>query len=161
MKRNHRGALWSIALLALAVLPRGAVAGPPEGGPGGGSMRHGPPPIDRVLGEHAEELGLDAATLAQVEGIAAAAYEEEQPLRDAVNGEREKLRALLDQDAPDEETVMRQVEAIGAAETELHKQRLRTMLTVRALLTPEQRQGLVRIFEERREKHWKKRERPD
>jgi Spy/CpxP family protein refolding chaperone len=157
MKRNLRGAIWGLALLALVALPRGAAAGPPEGGPG----RHGPPPIDRLLGEHAEELGLDAATLEQVEGIAAAAHEQEQPLRDALHGEREKLRALLDQDAPDEEAVMQQVESIGAAETELHKQRLRTMLAVRALLTPEQRQGLVRIFEERREKHWKKRARPD
>ena len=45
---------------------------------------------------------------------------------------------------------MQWADRIGAAETELKKQRLRTMLEVRALLSPEQRQKLVKIFEERR-----------
>ena len=45
---------------------------------------------------------------------------------------------------------MQWADRIGAVETELKKQRLRTMLEVRALLSPEQRQKLVKIFEERR-----------
>jgi Spy/CpxP family protein refolding chaperone len=45
---------------------------------------------------------------------------------------------------------MQWADRVGAAETELKKQRLRTMLEVRALLSPEQRQKLVKIFEERR-----------
>jgi Spy/CpxP family protein refolding chaperone len=138
------------ALLVLAALPGVAAATPRDREASGGRRHHGPPPIDRVLEEHAEELGLDAATLQRVEEIADVAHEQEQPLREALHDEREELRALLDQDAPDEESVMRQLEAIGAAETQLHKHRLRTLLTVRALLTPEQRKELLRIFEERR-----------
>jgi Spy/CpxP family protein refolding chaperone len=161
--RPPRRALCGLAALALAAAPLAAAAQPPGGGRGGGPMRHGPPPIERVLGEHAEELGIDDALLEEVQGIAEKAREAERPLADALQGEREELRALLDQDAPDEEAVMRQVEAVGAAETALHKHRLHTMLAVRARLTPEQRQGLVEIFEERRARHeerWKKKRSP-
>ena len=45
---------------------------------------------------------------------------------------------------------MQWADRIGAADTGLKKQRLRTMLEIRTLLTPERRQKLVTIFEERR-----------
>jgi Spy/CpxP family protein refolding chaperone len=48
---------------------------------------------------------------------------------------------------------MQQAEKIGALETDLQKQRLHTMLRIRALLTPEQRDELVKIHEERRGRH--------
>lgn len=168
MRKTRRGvasrpSLAGLVALALLSAPRDGAAQPPGGGPGGGPMRHGPPPIERVLGEHAKELGIDDALLEEVQGIAEKAREQERPLADALQGEREELRALLDQEAPDEEAVMRQVEAVGAAETELHKHRLHTMLAVRARLTPEQRQGLVEIFEERRARHaerWKEQRSP-
>ena len=60
------------------------------------------------------------------------------------------MRKLLDQEAPDLNGILRQADRIGAIETELNKLRLRTMLRIRGLLTPEQRQELVRIHEERR-----------
>ncbi len=44
-------------------------------------------------------------------------------------------------------------DAIGAAETALQKERLRTMLAVRALLTSDQRRELVKIHEEFRARH--------
>ncbi len=53
---------------------------------------------------------------------------------------------------------MRQAERIGAAKTELKKERLRTMLSIRALLTPEQRRELVRIHEEMRAE-WREKKR--
>jgi Spy/CpxP family protein refolding chaperone len=48
----------------------------------------------------------------------------------------------LEQEDPDEAAVMEQAEAIGALRTESRKQGLRTLLDVRALLTPEQRDDL-------------------
>jgi Spy/CpxP family protein refolding chaperone len=60
------------------------------------------------------------------------------------------MRGLLEADSPKLDDVMQWADRVGAAETELKKQRLRTMLEVRALLSPEQRQKLVKIFEERR-----------
>jgi Spy/CpxP family protein refolding chaperone len=66
----------------------------------------------------------------------------------------EQLRKLLDGDSPKLDDVMQWADRIGAAETELKKSRLHTMLEIRTLLTPEQRQKLVKIFEQRRG-HWK------
>lgn len=146
----------AIAAAVLACLGLGSAAtanedGPP--GPGSGWRgRHGPPPIDRILERHAEELGLSDAVREQVRGVAEAAEEEQQPLDDALAEQREVLHELLSQDAPDADAVLRQADVVGAAETEVHKQRLRTLLAVRALLTPDQRRTLVQIFEERRKR---------
>ena len=60
------------------------------------------------------------------------------------------MHDLLSQETPDESAVMQQAEAIGQAETELHKHRLGTLIKIRALLTDEQRAELIRIREETR-----------
>jgi len=62
----------------------------------------------------------------------------------------EQMHALLAADVPDEAAVMQQAERIGALETDERKTRLRGMLQIRALLTPEQRALLVEIHEARR-----------
>lgn len=141
---------WNLlpAVFALAAL---AAAAPSDAGERHFGRR-GPPPIDRVLERHAERLGLAAEVQERVREIAAEAEREGAPLREELARERNALHALLAQDAPDADAVMRQAEAIGAAETAMHKQRLRTLLEVRALLTPAQRQELVKIFEEKRER---------
>jgi Spy/CpxP family protein refolding chaperone len=136
------------ATMSVCVGFAGVAAADPEGPPHFG--RHGPPPIDRILERHAAELGLSDAVREQVHAIAAEAEQQEAPLREALRTQREALHGLLAQDAPDPEAVLQQAELLGAAETEMHKQRLRTLLAVRALLTPEQRQQLVKIFEEKR-----------
>ena len=46
--------------------------------------------------------------------------------------------------------MMKQIETIGAVEIELHKHRLGTMLEIRALLTPEQREEMTRLREDSR-----------
>jgi Spy/CpxP family protein refolding chaperone len=145
-----RALLTSVAIGAsLATV---ATAGGPDG------RKHGPPPIDRVLDRHAGELGLDEAVLEKVRAIGARAREEEAPLRDDLDAQREALHELLRQDAPDPDAVVHQAEEIGAVETELHKARLRTLLEVRQLLTPEQRTKLESIFEAKRRRmreRWK------
>jgi Spy/CpxP family protein refolding chaperone len=52
---------------------------------------------------------------------------------------------------PDEQTVMDRAEEIGRMEVEIHQNRLRAILALREILTPEQRQELMRIREESRE----------
>jgi Spy/CpxP family protein refolding chaperone len=52
------------------------------------------------------------------------------------------LRTLLEQDVPDENAVLAQVDVIGALQTTHRKQSLRTFLAVQAHLTPEQRASL-------------------
>jgi hypothetical protein len=60
------------------------------------------------------------------------------------------MHDLLSQENPDEAAVMQQAEAIGQAETELHKHRIGALIKIRALLTDEQRAELIRIREETR-----------
>jgi Spy/CpxP family protein refolding chaperone len=147
--RHRRStACASLLLLALALAAATAQAQPRGdfGGPG-----QGPPPLDRMLERHADELGLDAAKRDDLRAIVAASREKGRPLADALHAERERLHALLSQDSPDAGAVMKQIDVVGAAETALHKQRLGTLLEVRARLTPEQRKKMVELFEERRE----------
>jgi Spy/CpxP family protein refolding chaperone len=142
------------SLLVLCGFAATAVAQPPGPPPGDdgprGMGRRGPPPIDRVLERHADELGLDEGTRAAIPVIAARSRQIEQPLNEELHELHEGMRTLLEADAPKLDDVMQWADRIGAAETELKKQRLRTMLEVRALLSPEQRQKLVKIFEERK-----------
>jgi Spy/CpxP family protein refolding chaperone len=139
-----------LAAAAALVLIAGAASADRDGRRGHRFGRHGPPPIDRILERHAERLGLSDEVQERVRELAAEAEQQAEPLRAAKQKERDALHALLAEDEPDADAVMRQAEAVGAAETEMHKQRLRTLLAVRALLTSEQRKELVKIFEEKR-----------
>jgi Spy/CpxP family protein refolding chaperone len=103
-----------------------------------------------MIERNAERLGLDERTRAEIRSIADAARAESRGLKEGLRTLHAELRKLLDQETPDLEATLGQAERIGAAETELHKLRLRTMLRIRGLLTPEQRQELVRIHAERR-----------
>jgi Spy/CpxP family protein refolding chaperone len=136
---------WAVriwAVIALCAVP--AFAERPE--PGG----HG---IERLLERHAERLQLDDATRERIRALAEAGREKSAPQRESLRQLREETHVLLTADAPEETAVLAKAEAIGQAETALHKERLRTMLAIRALLSPEQRRELVRIHEEFRAKH--------
>jgi Spy/CpxP family protein refolding chaperone len=163
-----RGRFAAAAPLALLMLVfAGAAAGqdqwppprPPHGGPPGGPPHHrgGPPPLEHVLERNAERLGLDAATEAEIRAISSASRAEGERIRESLDAAHREMRALLSADAPDESAVMQQVERIGALETEAHKSRLRGMLQIRALLTPEQRAVLVEIHKERRARRGERR----
>jgi Spy/CpxP family protein refolding chaperone len=126
-------------------------ARPPFGGhrPDGGHHRdHGP---ERFIEEHAAELGLDDETRQAIDQIVDESRERARGLHAELQDLHREMRDLLSQDAPDESAVMQQAEAIGEAETELHKHRLGALIRIRALLTDEQRAELTRIREEARE----------
>jgi len=156
-RRIRRLALAAIVAAVPAAATLSSVAhaqapgepGPPPPGDARGPGRR-PPPFADMLERNAERLGLDEKTRAEVRSIADAAREESRRLEDGLRVLHDELRKLLDQPTPDLEAALQQADRIGAAETELHKLRLRTMLQIRGLLTPEQRQELVRIHEERR-----------
>jgi len=97
---------------------------------------------DRCITRHADELGVDDATVAKIEEIVAASREEAEPLRDAVRAARDEMRTLLNADQPDEAAVMAQSDKVSAAMAAMHKHRLATLLKIRVLLTPEQRDKL-------------------
>ncbi len=61
----------------------------------------------------------------------------------------QRMNALLDQDTPDEATVMEQIETMATIQMKIKQERLRTMLRVRALLTPAQRTALRKKMQTR------------
>ena len=111
---------------------------------------------DRFITEYAERLGLDQETLAAIRTLVEAARVRRETLRTELRQAYAQMRALLSQVAPDEAAVMQQADAIGALELAARKQRLQAMLRIRALLTPAQRQELMRLQE-----IWHTRRRPD
>jgi Spy/CpxP family protein refolding chaperone len=131
---------------ALFALYAGPALAQPRPDPGG----HG---IERLLERNAERLQLDDATRGKIRSLAEAGRERSAPQREALRQLHEEMHALLTSDAPELDAVLAKAEQLGAAETALHKERLRTMLEIRALLTPEQRRELVRIHEEFRAEH--------
>lgn len=152
----RRQATWQtflfLILILQALMAAGASAqrpGPPPHGPGGPRGPGHPPPLEHVLERHADQLGLDAETRAEIDRLVSAARPESDALREQLRALHDEMRTLLSRDVPNEETVMNQAERIGNAETALQKNQLRGMLHIRALLTPEQRAELVRIHEER------------
>jgi Spy/CpxP family protein refolding chaperone len=121
-------------------------AGPgPHHGPGfgpGGFIEH-----------HAEMLGIDDATLAEIRAIEESSRENGKALSEARRAAQDDLRALLDQDEPDRDAVMAQVETIGDLETKQHKERVSTMLAIHDKLSAEQRAELKTLREEMRDSH--------
>ena len=95
--------------------------------------------------EYAERLGLEAETLAAIRTIVEAAHLQNKTLRAELHQAHVQMRALLSQEMPDEWAVMQQADAIGALDLAERKNRLQAMLRIRALLTPAQRQELIRL----------------
>jgi Spy/CpxP family protein refolding chaperone len=140
---------WRIVALACALaatLTARAAAGPPDGGPGHRGP-HGPPPVE-ILGAEAERLGLDQDTRTHIRAIVEESRAEADALRRQTGEAREEMRRLLSSPEVEESAVMKQAETVGALELEEHKNWLRAMLRIRALLTPEQRQKLIELREE-------------
>lgn len=138
---------------ALVLVPFIAVSGSvlaqrgfgPPGPPGGGD------PMGKFLERNAEELGLDEETTEAIQQVLEEGRERARGLDDALREAHMVMRDLLGQDVPDEATVMRQAEVIGEFEIERQKHRLSTLIEIRSLLTPEQRELLVGRREARRE----------
>jgi periplasmic protein CpxP/Spy len=152
MVRRLAGATLVACLPALAFGGAAFGQGPGPGGPGGpGPNPHGPPPpmLEHMLERHAAELGLSDEVRTQIRDIAGTARAAAQPDIDKLRQLHDQMRSMLEQDQPDENAVMQQADLIGAAQTELQKQRLRTMLKIRALLTPDQRKKLAALHEQR------------
>ena len=134
MKRSYSLAL-GFAILALAgvfSLTTSAWARAPRQG------------FDRMTGleEKIDALNLDDATRTAIHKAIDEGRGARDDMRSQLRKARQDLRAMLQQDNPTEAQVLAQSEVIGGLETKQHKQALHTLLTIRALLTPEQRASL-------------------
>lgn len=127
--------LYTLALLALAPA---AGARPP-------SPDDGAHP-DRALAR----LGLDDSTRASVDALVEEGRAELEAQRDEVRAARTELREQMEAEAPEEAAVMPAAAELAALEQAALETRLRTLLAVRALLTPAQRRALGALHDERR-----------
>lgn len=100
--------------------------------------------------KYAERLEIDETTRGTIRRIVEEARTRGQEIRASLDQARAEMRNLLTQDSPDDTAVMRQTEKIGALRVERRKNRLRAMLQIRALLTPQQRQALTALREQER-----------
>ena len=115
----------SLALIASLALASVASAQPQPGGPPG-PPPGGPPKIEEIVAAHADEIGLDAATVDAIRQLAAAAAPDLEALHQA-------MRAAMEGGDQD---------AIEEAHRALHEAMRALMDQVRALLTDEQWEAL-------------------
>ena len=133
--RPNAGAAAAAALLAVFALSAGnASARPPLGGSGPGTS---------MLEGRIRHLDLDTATRDAVFAILDGSRPTEREIESRLDTEHASMRALLEQDSPDEAAVLAQADRVGQTMLELRKQQLRTLLAVRSQLTPEQRAELA------------------
>jgi Spy/CpxP family protein refolding chaperone len=134
MQRSHSLtlALAALALTGMLSLTTSAWARAPRQG------------FDRMsrLTEKIDALNLDDATRTAIHKAIDEGRVAQDDIRSQLRNARRDLRAMLQQDNPTEAQVLAQSEVIGRLITEQRKQALHTLLTVRSLLTPEQRASL-------------------
>jgi Spy/CpxP family protein refolding chaperone len=110
--------------------------------PGGEPPPGFEPRPEAVIARHAQELGIDAATLEQIRALG----EQHRAEREVIAGELQKqklaLRALLESERPNEAEAISLARKIGTLETDLSVARLSAMMRIHGLLTPEQNKAL-------------------
>lgn len=111
------------------------------GGSPGGCRGRGVP--GGWIEDHAERLGLNAATTAAIRAIVEESRRENDRLEREASEASRSLRALLDTDLPDTASVMAAVDRLGGIETQMKRNRFGAMLKIRALMTPAQRAALM------------------
>lgn len=121
-----------------------------HGGPGGGGgWRRGGA---MFLQHQLEKVGLTAEQKTRIDAIIATSGKGDEAGLATMQAESTKLHEMLEQDKPDQKAILEQVERIGKLKTESQKNMIRTLLAVRAELTPEQRTKLKELRKERMEK---------
>lgn len=115
--------------------------GPGRGGFGRGHGR-GPGPM-----AHLEELGLSGQQKDRIEAIRDAQRREGIEVRRDLELAQLDMRKLMRDDAPDRRAIESQIDRIAALRARLQKSRVGTMLEVRDVLTPQQRQKLEQLRE--------------
>jgi Spy/CpxP family protein refolding chaperone len=141
LSNRIRVAVVGIALLAGIALVAHATAGAEGETCSGHGKHHGHGKHGFGFGhfeDRVEALGLDDATKQQVVAILDQAREEHRAKKGERHAARQKMDELLANPATTEAELMAQVDADAALHTEAHKAKLRTLLAIRGLLTPEQ-----------------------
>ncbi len=153
MKRLSKTLAALLLTLGLAI-PAAALAGP-------GGRHHrggGPDPAKMVemLERHADELGIDDATLQKLDATVEQNRDAIKALRTDAKTARKAVREAMKADNPDKTQVLRLIEQAGQAKIALEQQRAVVMLDLRAQLSPAQRDA-IKAHREARKDRWKAR----
>ena len=146
MKRNAILSLFAAISLA-ATLAVAGTGGDGEcnhdkGGHEKGERGHGRHDRGEMFRKHLDELDLSADQKKKVDAIFADAKKDRESGRGSFRDEYKKLHEMLEAEKPDEKAIYKQVDEISEMKAAQHKAMLKTLLAVRAELTPEQREKL-------------------
>jgi len=125
-----------LSLTALLSIGATAQAAPPDGPP---------PHPHELIRDQAAELGIDEPTVQSIMTIAEQARPEMERLQGELQQAGQQLHVLLEAESPDREAIMRQVELVGEIQIDLQQHQIGTLLSIRALLSPEQLQALEQL----------------
>lgn len=114
-----------------------------------GSGMHGDDGHMEMMLRMAEQIGVSEATRKKIAAAAFEARKRSIALEAELEQARLELERLMHEDASDDATVLAQVEAVGRAETALEKHRIQTMLSIRKLLSPQERAKLRSTMKEK------------
>jgi Spy/CpxP family protein refolding chaperone len=116
---------------------------------------HPPSPMSalKLAERFSDQLGISSKTLDAIKSKVYDAQEEHIKLEAELKLARLNLKRAMEQDEPNRDKVMQKVEKVGRLETDLKKQRITLMLSVRSILTPKQRKGLKRLIEAKSKGH--------
>lgn len=120
----------------------------------GGGCRHGQP--FKRLESRLDGLGLPQATLDSAHALLDKARDENRGTRGQIRDAHDQMQTLMQAEKPDVDAVMAQVDTIGGLETTAKKVRLKTILELRAMLTPEQWAQLQQPLPGEKEHHHKR-----
>jgi len=158
MLQRIRQTHCAIAMSALALLVLGfaTTAQANRDGEGYGKHHQGRRDHHRGPGEfdarYADQLGLDAEVREKIQQVVADSKERNTVLRKELRAARNHIHELLEVPQPVESEVMANADQIADIEADMHKNRLRALLEIRNLLTPEQRQQLIELRAQRHER---------
>ena len=151
-KENRLIRVFWVALVAFGMLMSGMAMAKPPRGPGGtaGMMHSGKSPL-MMIEQHADELGIDEATLERIWEVADRIQPEARKLRRSIKGLKKEIRTQMDSDAPDRTAVMQLLDQIGELQTETKKLEMSVMLDIHPMLTGEQREALRKFRKKQRQ----------
>ena len=113
----------------------------------------------KALEKAAVELGISDDTLGQIKDIMYDGRRGSVDLRANLERARIDLHELMDQEDPNRSEVMAAIERVGTLQIKMKQHRAGILLSVRALLTPEQRRGLRPLMKKWRQRRGKKQRR--
>ena len=155
-RAGNKSVLVGVVAAAILAFPVVAAARPPGGPPPGDGGPGGGPPgamSENRLEGLVENLGLDDATLAAVDEILDASRDRGRKLRRDLREAHDQMRGLLDAPSPDEAAIFAQIDVISGLQGSVEKNRLGTLIRVRALLSPEARARLLDLMKRRPPPH--------